>query len=35
MSKMVIVNNLKEDLERINKNIAMYESKISKCYQGI
>src|SRR6056297_819752 len=34
MSKMIIINNLKEDLERINKNIEMYEIKISKCYQG-
>jgi len=34
MSKMIIINNLKEDLERINKNIEMYESKILKCYQG-
>jgi len=34
MSKMIIINNLKEDLERINKNIEMYESKILKCSQG-
>jgi hypothetical protein len=31
---MIIINNLKEDLERINKNIKMYEGKIAKCYQG-
>lgn len=34
MSKMVIINNLKEDLERIKNNIEMYENKIAKCYQG-
>ena len=30
VSKMIIINSLKEDLERINKNIEMYESKIAK-----
>jgi len=33
VSKMIIINNLKEDLERINKNIKMYESKIAKVFK--
>ena len=34
MSKSIIINNLKEDLRRINENIGMYKSKIAKCPQG-
>ena len=34
MSKSVIINNLKEDLRRINRNIEMYKKKIAKYPQG-
>ncbi|MFW5891285.1 MAG: hypothetical protein ACOCUI_03615 [bacterium] len=34
MSKSVIINNLKEDLRRINENIKMYKKKIEKYPQG-
>jgi len=34
LSKSVIKNKLKEDLQRVNQNIKMYESKINDLPQG-
>lgn len=34
MSDRIIVNRLKEDLERINRNLELYENKLDKYPQG-